>query len=159
MALLPQCQTTHATIIVGYKCPDGVIRCPTDAGIWPGINLSVNPLLPINSQLIDTAQAFVLNKFKVTDVVQECLGLLEPKLEIIGSESSLYVGYLQPAVDENLSEFWPSWRTFPDILRSLANNRSRLPYLKAWQIFAGGLSESTKAIELDDLKKALTPNP
>lgn len=49
-----------------------------------------------------------------------------------------------------------SFKTLPEILRSLDKNKKRIPYIKAFQSFSGSAETEVNAVELDEsLKKAI----
>lgn len=42
------------------------------------------------------------------------------------------------------------WMSLPDILRSMGKGKPRLIYMKAMQVFAGGLEQEVDALEVDE---------
>jgi hypothetical protein len=64
-------------------------------------------------------------------------------------QATLYVATLASAAGCVADPGWPS---LPDILRA-QKGRDRIPYLRAWQVLAGGLHLETKAIDAAELAK------
>lgn len=153
MALHVQCSTDEAVLLVAVNCPDGLLRFPNDASPWPGLSLKVQPLLGINEQLIRRSQAELgpdltakLNIWQdYSDMIRE------------GNEdrATLYVAIVRPDSQELENKPWKDWRTLPDLIRSLPKDRTRLAYLKAWQVLTGALEESTKALDVDEVARYL----
>jgi len=133
-----------------------LLGCPNDRGVLffplpsrkpPGICIEVNPLLPINEQLItavtDSVEK-VISPFKI-DIMQNTNLTLD--LEN-GSEATLYLAKLHPDLvkpDEK------SWYKLPEILSKIRGESYRRVYLKAMQGFAWGVNDSLRAVVSEEL--------
>jgi hypothetical protein len=146
--VLVYCPTEVALILVPVKDARGIFRFPCDAAAVPGLVLSVRPLTPILEQVFARVGAVlgIERPGLVYSVCEEDLGTVK---DAGGRDATLY---LLRAV-EPCSITHEEWPTFPQILRSLSRDRTRLPWMKAWQVLTGGLEAQTKAIEVDDLEK------
>lgn len=140
--------TSSATVLLGLQWEDGVIRCLVDQTLVPGITFEMKPLLAFGVQLADALNKIGIPMHSVKEVFQQSLG----HIEIDAKEfSSLVVATLSQSVEIKGSNL--SWKTLPDILRSLDSSvQSRKPYLKAFQYFAGTHKENVKALDSSDLR-------
>ena len=146
---LLSCKTPSAVLLVAVRDSLGVLRVPGGAGAFPGLTVAVAPLMPILPQLTDAASAFFgKDVARRLDIVQDYADEL---LETPGGEpvATLYVATLAPEAEVLAQAEWPS---MPDILRRL-KGKSRIPYLRAWQVLAGGLHLNTKAVDAAELAK------
>ena len=139
------CPTSHAAFLAGAKDEAGVLRFPSDGALVPGVFLKVQARTPIHDQLVQSLQRYwpELSGGQL-DVVQE---FSESFTADDQHQVTLYLA--------TLADKWQAaarWASFPDLLKSMAHNRSRLPYLKAWQVLAGGLQLNTKAVDAAELK-------
>jgi NADPH-dependent 2,4-dienoyl-CoA reductase/sulfur reductase-like enzyme len=110
---------------------------------------AVRPVIPINVQLAELAESF----FEAA--VARHLGIeqefADPVVATKGdsAEFTLYLARLHP---DAAIVAPPSWPTIPQILRGLSG-LMRVPYLRAWQILAGGLQLNTKAVDAAEVAK------
>lgn len=146
MPTLIHCPTDTAVLIVGMRREDGLLLFPTDAGDIPGIVRKINTSLPINPQLIDMAaertgmpriEISVWQEFECTIVLPD------------GEPATVYAA----RVLQTAYTFPEDVKILPDILRGMPPNRNRVAYMKAMQVFSGALTESTKAIDLDEVHR------
>jgi hypothetical protein len=143
------CPTPKAVLLCAIADAAGVLRCPNGEAFPPGLALDVAPLLPINPQLVELAAKFLnLSASAHLHIEQQ---FADPVELVSGAEPdhTLYLASLSPAAGVIASRAWP---TLPDILRSL-NGRTRIPYLRAWQVLAGGLQLNTKAVDAAEVAK------
>ena len=144
------CPTEHAILLLGFPDHQGVLSFPTQNTVIPGILLPVKPLTPINDQII----SFVFNHWDqatgknlhLWQNFSSSISLGEKK------EATLYVGRVDETFsatrDKQGSSF--SWSTLPQILKALPKDKSRLPYIKAFQVLTGALTLTTRAVDLTD---------
>ena len=146
MATLIYCPTDTAVLVVGLRREDGLLLFPTDAGDVPGIVRKINTSLPINPQLIDMAvertgmpriEISVWQEFECTIVLPD------------GEPATVYAA----RVIQTAHVIPDDVKTLPDILRGMPQNRNRVAYMKAMQVFSGALTESTKAVDLDEVHR------
>lgn len=155
MSLHVQCNTDQAIFLLAVQCPDGLLRFPNDETQWPGLHLSVQPLLGINEQLVTRAQQELSPELAAKiSIWQNYSDLIRGSNE---EQITFYVGILRPEAEtlNALPKPWQEWRTLPDLIRSLPKDRTRLTYLKAWQVLTGALEETTKALDVDEVARYL----
>lgn len=149
------CPTEQAILLLVVRTgATGLMRLPDGFNKPPGRLFSPRPLLPIAEQLYalaadtlqDPARSALVLEPNYTDRV-----LLRPELpeDDPRATASLYLVSCELA-SQDVSTAWPS---FPELLRAMPRNRARLPYLRAFQVLAGGLHLNTKAIEAQELAK------
>lgn len=142
------CKTDHAVLLLAVRDERGVLRFPSSQGATiPGLHMPVRPLMPIQAQLTaaasDCVERDVALHFRLCDEFADEIRLPD------GREATLYVANLEePRVTAP-----SSWPVMPDILRSLPRDKSRVPYLRAWQILQGGLQLNTIAVDAEEVKK------
>ena len=153
MSLHIHCSTEEAILLVAVACPDGLLRFPNDASQWPGLSLNVQPLLGINEQLIRRAQE------EIGAALTAKLNIWQEYSDVMRVDNhdraTLYVAIVRPEAQDLEGKTWNNWRTLPDLIRSLPKDRTRLAYLKAWQVLTGALEESTKALDVDEVARYL----
>lgn len=152
MATHIQCETGEAVLLVAVRCSDNILRFPNDESKWPGLSFQVNQLLPINPQLIERAQSELGPKAQGISIWQEYSAQM---LEGVSPIATLYVAMYEPTPEDLADLPTSSWATLPALIRTLAKDRNRLAYLKAWQILSGGLEESTKALDVNEVARYL----
>ena len=146
MATLIHCPTDTAILLIGLKRDDGLIVLPTDTGEIPGIVARINPSLPINPQLLDLAEKRTgLPKIEISiwQEFQETVRLPNGDAATLYAAKSLMISQTLP-IDVT---------TLPEMLRGMPSTRNRVAYMKALQVFAGGLEEETKALDLDEVRR------
>jgi len=156
MPLHVKCQTTYAILLLGVNSSsDPTLRFPANSDDVPGLLVKTNPSLGINEQFFDYLEKGFFrgeNLRKVLVINQE----YQDRLTLPdGQEATLYVGTLE--LKE--SHLDPKWKTIPQIMRDLPQDRGRLPFLRAWQVLAGGLSGQTKAVDLAEALRHLPVSP
>ncbi len=146
------CPTEHAILLVGVPDAIGVLRFPVtpDYGPAPGLHFAPRPLVSIDQQLVaEASRALGTDVALKLDLVQE----FADELTLAnGAKATIYLGTL--VKDAGIAAA-ADWRSLPDLMRSMAKDRGRLPYLRAWQIMTGGLQLNTKALDLDVVKNHL----
>jgi len=145
--MLPTCKTDFAVLLCAVADAKGVLRFPitTPDTDTPGLDLVVAPLVPINELLMKAAAAVLGEGVgRHLEINQE----YADEIAVTGGPNvTLYLARLAPAAGFVATAEWP---TMPELLRAL-QGRKRLPYLRAWQVLAGGLTLDTKAVETDKL--------
>lgn len=152
MALHIHCDTPHATLLIAVQCADQLLRFPNDGSFWPGIGFKVDPVLGINEQLMSAASIHLGVIGKDLSIWQEYSAVLE---HVGVMSSTLYVSKVVPKDFSVLPSAWDSWQTLPVLIRTLPKDRNRLAFLRAWQVLSGGLEESTKALDVEEVARHL----
>ncbi|MBM4250725.1 MAG: hypothetical protein FJ146_02010 [Deltaproteobacteria bacterium] len=143
------CSTTKAVLLCAVEDGSAVLRCPVTHSCPPGLVVDVQPIIPINVQLIELAETFLgASVARYLDIEQAfadpvvAMKTDDPEFTLYLARLSRDSGIVAPA----------GWPTMPQILRSLSG-RMRVPYLRAWQILAGGLQLNTKAVDAAEVAK------
>jgi hypothetical protein len=149
--MLLTCPTPYAVLVCAVADASGVLRIAVDAasGETPGLRFAVVPLIPINIQLAGAAAAFFGTE------VGRHLNIEQDYADAISrhdGDTTLYLSRLDPAAGIVASA---EWLSIPALLRQLTG-RARIPYLRAWQVLAGGLTLATKAVDAAAALKHLT---
>lgn len=143
------CPTTNAILLCAVNDASSVLRCPVVHSVPPGLVTEVRPVIPINVQLAELAESFF------GAAVARHLGIEQEFADPVvatkdeSAEFTLYLARLHPDAAIVAPNSWP---TIPQILRGLSG-RMRVPYLRAWQILAGGLQLNTKAVDAAEVAK------
>ena len=148
MIMLPPCKTPRAILLCAVKDAAGVLRFPEGGpGGQPGLALDVEPLAPINEQLLRGASAALGKDVALRLAVSQEFADEMTSADVVAA--TLYVGTLDPAAGIVAEK---TWATMPDILRRL-QGRARIPYMRAWQVLTGGLQLNTKAVDAAEVAK------
>ncbi len=146
MTTLIHCPTDKVILLLGLKRDDGLILLPSDSTETPGILASVDARLPINPQLLELAHkrsGLPSIEIYIWQEFQESVTLLD------GATATLYaakaLAYPEAIPADAI--------TLPEMLRKMPPNRNRVAYMKALQVFAGGLEETTKALDLEEVRR------
>ncbi len=140
--MLPSCQTDIALVLLGVSDEKGVLRFPkSDGAKIPGIHFAVKPLLAINPQISEAISSHFGVELGVHLTIEQ--NFFDATNGDDGAVVSIYLATLAQTAPITYQTSWP---TMPDLLRQLSG-RDRLPFLRAWQVFAGGLTLDTKALE------------
>lgn len=144
------CKTDEAILLLGCESEIGPMRFPSESQDLPGLRIKVDPRMPITEQLLAKAAEYIgIEKVKRhVDIVQEHCETFAIEG---GKEITLFVGtmHFRHRVAQH------SWATMPDLLKAMPKNRTRLPYLKAWQVLTGALTANVKAVDLEEALKHL----
>lgn len=146
MTTLIHCPTDTAILLFGMKREDGLLLFPSDSEHTPGIITIVNTSLPINPQLLEVAQqrsGLPMIEISIWQEFQESIMLASGETATLYAAKSLMVPHNLPT----------EVKTLPEMLRGMPPNRNRVAYMKALQVFAGGLEEQTKALDLDEVRR------
>lgn len=140
------CKTERAVLVLGVFDERKVMYFVNDDLPSPGINLEISGTTPMNQLIAER----IMDQFGGSadfNIYQE---FQEVFADEDGIETTLFLGEL--TTEGRVDSEWP---TMPEILRSMPKNKSRVAYLKAWQVLTGGLQLNTKAVEVSEVKKAL----
>jgi hypothetical protein len=146
MTTLIHCPTNTAVLLFGLKRDDGVIVFPSDSVQIPGIVSPVNPSLPINPQLLELAHRRSGIPMIEISVWQE----FQETVKLPGGDSATLYAAKALIIPQSLPG---DVTTLPQMLRSMPPDRNRVAYMKALQVFAGGLEEQTKAVDLEEVRR------
>lgn len=149
MTTLIHCPTDQVILLLGLKRDDGLILLPSDSTETPGIMASVDSRLPINPQLLELAHkrsGLPSIEISIWQEFQESVTLLDGTKATLYAAKALAYPQAMPA----------DVTTLPDMLRKMPPNRNRVAYMKALQVFAGGLEETTKALDLEEVRRHIS---
>lgn len=149
------CRTEQAILLlVARTGPTGLMLLPDGRSQPPGRLFTPKPLLPIQEQLLAMAKDILSNQvgdhFTVEQNYSDRVILRRDLPEDHPQASATLYLISCELASHSASEAWPS---FPEVLRTLPRNRDRLPYLRAFQVLAGGLQLNTKAIDARELAR------
>jgi hypothetical protein len=147
--MLINCPTPHAALLIAVNDASGVLRCPLHGGDVPGLIAAVQPLMPINPQLMAMAATFFEVDVSLHLAIEQ--GFADPVVKSGGQEADVTLYLARLAADAGIIAE-PTWPSIPMILRGLSG-RARIPYLRAWQVLAGGLHLNTKAVDAAEVAK------
>ena len=142
------CKTEHAVLLLGVSDDNKVKYFPHSlADVLPGIVFNVRPFEPINVQLQELAANFVGNDIPV-DVIQDFSDAM-PLSSVPGSDATVYLATCSlpraaikgPTIN------------LPDLIRKTPSGCGRVILIKAMQIFAGALTEQSKAVDFTEAIK------
>ncbi len=133
------CPTKKAYILVAFSDEACVLRFPSESGEIPGLALDAKPLVSINEQLMERLARFSkeqqlelnLSKFEIRQDLAFSLKLPD------GEDAVLYLGSYVGSYSGMLTQKLTSWSDLSALIRLMPQNRNRLPYLKALQVFSG----------------------
>lgn len=154
MTTLIHCPTNTAILLLGLKRDNGVFVFPSSSEEIPGILAAIDPSLPINPQLLELASrrsGVHPREISVWQEFQETIKLPS------GEDATLYAAkalLIPHTIPDDVT-------TLPEMLRRMPATRNRVAYMKALQVFAGGLEEQTKALDLEEVRRhisGLNPN-
>lgn len=149
MTTLIHCPTDKVILLLGLKRDDGLILLPSDSTETPGILANVDTRLPINPQLLELAQkrsGLPAIEISIWQEFQESVTLVDGTTATLYAAKALAYPQTMPA----------DVTTLPDMLRRMPPNRNRVAYMKALQVFAGGLEETTKALDLEEVRRHIS---
>ena len=157
----PFCPTTRAILLLGVRVGSpAIVRVPDARCVPPGRVFTPQPLVPIDEQLIKLAQEILGARMHGTvSICQDYtdLVLLDPNLPSEHPDAAAVLYLATCDLDGMPTDvMWPS---FPELLRAMPKDRARLPYLRAFQVLAGGLQMTTKAIDVAELAKYFPDEP
>ena len=133
---------SHLVLLVCFAGADNILRFPSESREFPGLHLTVAPETPLEEQVRKHIEA------RCSIQLSPNGWNLDPQfaeeLDCKGSPVLLRLVTL-PSYAGTL----PSGLcTFPQLLKSMNKDRSRLPYLKAWQYLAGAHLGELQAVEI-----------
>jgi hypothetical protein len=146
MTTLIHCPTDIAVLLLGFKQEDGVFLFPSESVEVPGISSKINPSLPINPQLMELVQTRCTMPGMMISIWQEFQEAIKLPTGEVGTLYAAKASGVPP-------NFSCPVRKLPDMLRHMPPDRNRVAYMKALQVFAGGLEEQTKALDLDEVRR------
>src|SRR5688572_22961986 len=130
MSLHLYCPTAEAALLLAVVGP--TFRFPSHAGERPGLWLRVTPRTPINEQLQAAAEA-ALGINGLGRHLQIDQSFAQPMTFKDAQPATLYLARLD---GELLADRGASWPTMPELFARMPRDRSRLPYLLAWQVLS-----------------------
>ena len=134
-------------LVITAADPAGVLRVADDGSGSPGLPLDLRQGVPVETQI----------RVAVRMIPELPEDLAAPSVRILDlMESAVTRGQDRPAtlvlvrVEEAGWHAPSGWPTFPAILRSLPRGKTRVSWMKAMQILAGGLEQDSDALEVDE---------
>jgi hypothetical protein len=138
------CKTERAVLLLGVSDDNKVKYFPHSLDdVIPGIIFNVRPLESINVQLQELAATFV-GKDVPVEVIQEYSDTM-PVVGGPGSEATVYLA----TCSHPRAAIKGATINLPDLIRKTPSGRGRVILIKAMQIFAGALTEQSKAVDFD----------
>ncbi len=140
-----RCLTDMAVFLVGFKDRDGVLYFSKHQSGLAGIHIRNKRLHLINDQIMDRMKA-VLGELGLEGKVSIIQEFADALFFESGESGTLYLGQFEGDVhtpDDN-------WIKIPDLLKSMPTDKNQVAYMRAFQVFAGGYSNDTKAVDLSD---------
>lgn len=146
--MLLHCPIPYAVLVCAVADAQGVLRVPVTpfSAETPGLKFAVAPLTPINIQLAAAASSFFAREVGLYLNIEQNYA---DAVSAADGAVTLYLARLAPEAGIVASD---SWLSIPALLRQLSG-RARIPYLRAWQVLAGGLTLATKAVDAADALK------
>ena len=135
-------------LLLAVRDEKGVMLVPSPGKVTPGIVFNVKGGTPIHDQLMAVAEPYVgaHAKLDVNQSFADEFTLPDNRMATLYVATSGGTGPISEAT---------SWTSIPGLLRAMPSDRSRLPFMRAWQVLSGGLSVNVKAIAGDDADKLL----
>lgn len=137
------CPTDTAILLLATKDEGGVMR-------FPPIEIAARPLVSIDEQIVQAASAALGLDLTLKIRIEQQYA--DEMTRADGTVTTVYLATVSDGVAPPAKKEWP---TLPDLLRSLPKDRSRLPFMRAWQILTGGLTLNTKAVDMNEAKEHL----
>ena len=139
------CKTDRAVLLLGVSDNNKVKYFPHSLeDVLPGIVFNVRPGEPINVQLQELAATFV-GKDVPIDVIQ----YFSDTLPLSGASSCEATVYLATCSLARAAIKGPTIN-LPDLIRKTPSGRGRVVLIKSMQIFAGALTEQSKAVDFNE---------
>ena len=157
--MLIHCKTDHAVILIPLDAGDGLWMFPSDPGPWAGLRLNVQPLMPIVPQIAD------LVRVRLGFAMEPAGYQVSPDFEdivMLDSETPATLYVVQATSLKSTEEISVDSKkpfrlaTPPEWLGRLPQERQRLSWLRAWQIYQGILTQNIKAVEATEVLKAIS---
>lgn len=154
---LINCPTTWAVALLALRSASGQgpFRILTTGNFPPGLLFTPVPLLPLAEQFQAQVHKFhpqlQLARVEWRSDYRDHIAWEAPAGS--AGEATLYIG--SGTVTEATETAWQTLPTLPELLRSMPKDRSRLGFMKALQVLAGGLEQQLRAIETRDLPKSI----
>ncbi len=131
-------------VLVAARDLKGLFRVPPWSFDLPGHYFDIVQEMGLKDQIIAQASIALGHPELAGDLVFKCT--FDQALVIGIDEYLLHLVFLN---NEKFSV--PStWKTIPELLRSMKKNKNRVPYLLAFQVLAGSDTDQIDALEMDD---------
>jgi hypothetical protein len=138
------CPTTHAILLLVRRDEKGVYQVVAgDNAALPGLVFPVDAGLPIQAQLVKVAEKKIGRTLPPTtfDILQEVAFSFS-------YEEKIYTLYALQLIASSVTEGHSiHWKYFPTFLREMPPAKSRVAYLKMWQLVAGVGEQEIRVIE------------
>lgn len=154
--MLIHCRSDAALILIPLQNGSGSWVFPSDSGPFIGIHTSIESQLPIVPQILETIHIRLgIDPLKAGYKV--CEEFEETVVSDNGQTMTLFVMQCErdlTSISAINAAAEPALRfaSMPEWLSRLPATRSRLAWIKAWQVYQGVLSETIKAVDTNDLK-------
>lgn len=142
------CSTPKVIVLVGFFNPEKILVFPSQNVSFPGLHFENKALVPIHDQIL----AYVEQHCALGDLRRkfELDASFAETLKVGDEEATLYFGLIR-----NIEELLPRYlHTLPVLIRGMNKDRSRLPYLKAWQSLTGSREQDIRAVEVPSSPRA-----
>jgi hypothetical protein len=142
MSLHVYCSTPKVIVLLGFFNPEKVLVFPSQNVQFPGLHFENKALVPIHDQIL----IYIENYFSLPS--SRAQFELDPSfaepVRMENEDATLYLGIIKEPGD-NLPRYL---QTLPILIRGMNRDRSRLPYLKAWQALTGAREQDIRAVEV-----------
>ena len=133
-------KTKHIIALCATKDSHDQIKILDEGGKFGGVHIKVEHSLVAHQQIQDELAKRTGAKANQVILVES----LTPTISYEKNENTLVLVIIPPLAGIS-SE---NWALLPDIIKRLPADKSRVPYIKALQILAGGLETDSTAVQL-----------
>jgi len=138
------CPTEKVIVLVGFLNSDGVLVFASQNVSFPGLHFENKALVPIYDQIL----AYIEQYCVLSDLKFDLDASFAETVKMGNSdEATLYFGLVN-----KFEGLLPRYlHTLPSLIRGMNKDRSRLPYLKAWQSMTGSREQNIRAVETNSI--------
>jgi hypothetical protein len=153
-SLLIHCPTDLATVMFAVRSKEEspylfADNCRSTEDGWAGFSFVVEPLQPINIQIREALAPLVDGGWKDFEIVQ----FFQESLTTPTKPATTL--YLATAIGHYKVSPTFDVKSLVEMTQNLTKDRLRLPYLKVWQVLSGAHAENIKAVDTEEVRKAL----
>ena len=142
-----------AVVLATVTGSDGIVRCFYGNPEQPGLIFEPKALTPIVEQIASELR-YLHNDGIASLGFQVRSDHSDEFMLADGTMGTIYIAAAATQLD-SFDSLKGSWVSIPELLRSMPKSRQRLVYLRAWQVLLGGLTDGTKAVDLEEAMKHL----
>jgi hypothetical protein len=147
--------TEWAVILIGCADAQNVLRFPVEEGL-PGLLLDCRLSGALLTDVVQARWVTWLRNQIPSEQIHEFLQIdIIPNYKTSIRLANGQAGTLYLAKARKAPPVAATLPNLPDILRSMPKDGSRMPVVRAWQVFAGALAEETNAVVGEQFTKVL----